>query len=535
MIIFIVGIVLIAAAVCGALWFLMSRVNPPLPAATVQVTSTVPSVPSSTSVSAAVVSGENPQLATETLQVDRATFIVEIAQTMLQQTSGLSFRSSLAPGYGMLFLFGAPAIQTFWMKDMNFPLDMIWIGGGKVLGFAQNAVPQPGAPLWELKLYTSPPGTNTVLEVPAGTVAQRRHPGRGFHCDLPIVLYNRGMAKTRIAINGFGRIGRLFFKAAFTNPNFEIVALNDLGDVENLAYLLKYDTVYGRYDKEVKADVANGKLIVDGKDVAFLQIKDPTQLPWKDLNIDIAIESTGLFDEYEKAKVHLTAGAKRVVITAPARDEDGPNGKTVLMGVNEDEARGCAITSNGSCTTNSASPVIQVLSENPGIVKAMLSTVHAYTATQSIVDGPIRGGKDYRRGRAAAQNTSPSTTGAAISVTRAIPSLKGMFDGLSFRIPNITGSISDITFLAKRKTSAEEINQILTDAAATPRWQGIMKVTRDQLVSSDIIDEPFGAIVDLGFTKVVDGDMVKVLSWYDNEAGYVSTLVKHVEKVSQML
>ena len=343
------------------------------------------------------------------------------------------------------------------------------------------------------------------------------------------------MAKTRIAINGFGRIGRLFFRQAFDNPNFEIVALNDLGDVENLAYLLRYDTVYGRYDKEVKANVPNGTLIVDGKEVLFLQVKDPTQLPWKDMQIDIVIESTGLFDEYEKAKVHLAAGAKRVVITAPARDEDGPNGKTVLMGVNEDDLRTCSITSNGSCTTNSSSPVIQVLSENPGIVKAMLSTVHAYTATQGIVDGPIRGGKDYRRGRAAAQNISPSTTGAAIAVTRAIPSLKGMFDGLAFRIPNITGSISDITFVAKRKTTVDEINQILADAAASPRWQGIMKVTRDQLVSSDIIGEPFGAIVDLGFTKVIDGDLVKVLSWYDNEAGYVSTLIRHVEKIAAIL
>jgi glyceraldehyde 3-phosphate dehydrogenase len=343
------------------------------------------------------------------------------------------------------------------------------------------------------------------------------------------------MAKARIAINGFGRIGRLFFKAAFENPNFEIVALNDLGDVENLAYLLKYDSVYGRYNKEVKADLPNGKLIVDGHEIVFLQVKDPTQLPWKDLNVDIVVESTGLFDEYAKAKVHLAAGAKRVVITAPAKDEDGADGQTVLIGVNEDNMKTCAITSNGSCTTNSASPVIEILSENPGIVKAALSTVHAYTATQSLVDGPIRGGHDYRKGRAAAQNTVPETTGAAISVTRAIPELKGKFDGLSFRVPNITGSISDITFIAKRPTTVEEIAKILEDAAALPRWQGILKVTRDQLVSSDIIDEPYGAIVPLDLIKVIDGDMVKVLSWYDNEAGYVSTLIKHVEKATQLL
>jgi len=343
------------------------------------------------------------------------------------------------------------------------------------------------------------------------------------------------MANVRVAINGFGRIGRLFFKAAFELPNIEIVALNDLGDVENLAYLLKYDTVYGRYAKEVKADAANGKLIVDGKEIAFLQIKDPTQLPWKDLNVDVVVESTGLFDEYEKAKVHLVAGAKRVVITAPAKDEDGVSGQTVLVGVNEDNFKIAPITSNGSCTTNSASPVIQVLSENPGIVKASLSTVHAYTATQALVDGPIRGGHDFRKGRAAAMNTVPETTGAAISVARAIPELRGKFDGLSFRVPNITGSISDITFIAKRPTTVEEIAKILEDAAASPRWQGILKVTRDQIVSSDIIGEPYGAIVPLDLIKVIDGDMVKVLSWYDNEAGYVSTLIKHVQKVAALL
>jgi glyceraldehyde 3-phosphate dehydrogenase len=343
------------------------------------------------------------------------------------------------------------------------------------------------------------------------------------------------MANVRVAINGFGRIGRLFFKAAYELPNIDIVAINDLGDVENLAYLLKYDTVYGRFEKEIKADLPNGKLTVAGKEINFLQVKDPTQLPWKALNIDLVIESTGLFDEYEKAKVHLAAGAKRVVITAPAKDEDGAAGQTVLVGVNEDNFKIAPITSNGSCTTNSASPVIQVLSENPGIVKASLSTVHAYTATQALVDGPIRGGHDFRKGRAAAMNTVPETTGAAISVARAIPELKGKFDGLSFRVPNITGSISDITFIAKRATTVEEIVQILTDAANSPRWQGILQVTRDQLVSSDIIGQPFGATVPLDLIKVIDGDMVKVLSWYDNEAGYVSTLIKHVEKVAALL
>jgi glyceraldehyde 3-phosphate dehydrogenase len=346
------------------------------------------------------------------------------------------------------------------------------------------------------------------------------------------------MAKARVAINGFGRIGRLFFRQAFENENIDIVAVNDLGDAENLAYLLQYDTVYRRWDKDVRADVADpahGKLVVQGKEIAFLQVKDPAQSPWKDLAVDIVVESTGLFDSYEKSKAHLAAGAKWVVITAPGKDEDCAAGQTVLVGVNEENFKICPITSNGSCTTNSASPVIQVLSENPGILKASLSTVHAYTATQSLVDGPVHGGHDFRKGRAAAVNTVPETTGAAISVARAIPELKGKFDGVSFGVLNIVGSISDITFIAKRPTTVEEVNQILTDAAASPRWQGILKVTTDQLVSSDIVGDLHGAIVPLDLTKVMDGDLVKVLSWYDNEAGYVSTLVKHVQKIVEIL
>lgn len=333
----------------------------------------------------------------------------------------------------------------------------------------------------------------------------------------------------KVAINGFGRIGRLFLRSSLTNKDFHVVAINDLGDLENLAYLLKYDTVYGTWDKEVQAK--DGKLVVDGDEILFSQIKDATTLPWKSLGIDIVIESTGVFESYEKAKVHIDAGAKRVVITAPAKDEDGPVGKTVLMGVNEGELSSVSLTSNGSCTTNAASPVIQVLSENPGIVKAILSTVHGYTATQSIVDGPVKGG-DFRRGRAAAQNITPSTTGAAIAVTRAIKGLSGKFDGVSFRVPVPAGSIADITFLAKRKTTVEEVNEILINAAHSARWQGIMKVTKEQLVSSDILGMPYGAVVDLNFTKVIDGDLVKVLSWYDNEAGYVSTLIRHVASVA---
>lgn len=335
----------------------------------------------------------------------------------------------------------------------------------------------------------------------------------------------------KIAINGFGRIGRIFLKQALGEKDLEIVVINDLGDVQNLAYLLKYDTVYGRYDKEVK--VEGDKLVVAGKKILFIQEKDPLQLPWKKLDIDIVVESTGVFESFEKAKVHLDAGAKRVVITAPAKDPDGTLGKTVLMGINNGELETVEMTSNGSCTTNAASPVIQIMAENPGIQKAILNTVHGYTATQNIVDGPIKG-NDFRRGRAAAQNIVPSTTGAAIAVTRAIKELAGKFDGLAMRVPVPSGSVADITFLAKRKTSTEEINDIFRKAAKDKRWQGILKVTEDQLVSSDILGEPYGAIVDLNFTKVVDGDLVKILSWYDNEWGYASTLVAHVLRVAAL-
>ncbi len=330
----------------------------------------------------------------------------------------------------------------------------------------------------------------------------------------------------KIAINGFGRVGRLFFRQAFKHPELEIVAINDLGDPENLAYLLKYDTTYGRYDRSVK--VEDGNLVVEGRVIKVLQVKDPAQLPWKDLGVDVAVESTGLFEYFEKAKAHIDAGARRVVITAPARDDEGvESGRTVIMGVNDGELSSTVISSNGSCTTNGTAAVVQVLSENPGIVKAHLNTVHAYTTTQNLQDGPTKGA-DFRKGRAAAENIVPSATGAAISVVRAIPALEGKFDGMAMRVPVRTGSIAEIVFLAPRKVTAEEVNAIFEAAAASPRWQGILKVTRDQVVSSDIVGEEYGAIVDLSFTKVVDGDLVRVLSWYDNEMGYVSTLVRHV-------
>ncbi len=333
----------------------------------------------------------------------------------------------------------------------------------------------------------------------------------------------------KIAINGFGRIGRAFFKLAITRPELEVVAINDLGNLDNLAYLLKYDSVYGRYNKEVS--VQGGKLIVDGKAYAFLQEKDATKLPWGQLGVDVVVESTGAFESYEKASVHKQAGAKHVVITAPAKDEDSADARTVLMGVNEEVLKTCSISSNGSCTTNSASPLMQILSEKLGVKKAFLNTVHGYTATQSLIDGPTKG-EDYRRGRAAAVNITPSTTGAAIAVARAVESLKGKFDGVAMRVPVVTGSLSAITFLSERPTTPEEINNILKEAESDPRWQGIFKTTTDQLVSTDIIGESHAAVADLSLTKVVDGDLCCVYSWYDNEFGYTNSLVDHVLKVA---
>ena len=333
----------------------------------------------------------------------------------------------------------------------------------------------------------------------------------------------------KIAINGFGRIGRSFFKLALTKPELDVVAINDLGDLKAMVYLLKYDSVYGRYDKEVSAE--DGMLRVADKTYKFFQEKDPLKLPWGQLGVDIVVEATGAFESYEKASVHKTAGAKRVVLTAPAKDDDNPDGRTVLMGVNDEVLKTCSISSNGSCTTNSASPVMQILVEKLGIKKAFLNTVHGYTPTQALIDG---GAKDHdlRRMRAAGVNIVPSTTGAVIAVARAIDSLKGKFDGMSMRVPVVTGSLSAITFVSERSTTAEEINLILKTAESDPRWQGIFKTTSDQIVSTDIIGDSYVAIADLSLTKVVDGDLCAVYSWYDNEFGYTNSLVDHVLKVA---
>ena len=329
----------------------------------------------------------------------------------------------------------------------------------------------------------------------------------------------------RVGINGFGRIGRAFFRVAWENPDVEVVALNDLGDLNNLAYLLKYDSVYRTFGPEVRAE--GGGLTVGDKRVHVTSEKDPAQLPWRELNVGVVVESTGVFESYEKASAHLTAGAKRVVITAPVKDE-APNGATVLVGVNEERLQTCEVSSNASCTTNAGSPLIAILDEKLGIEKAILNTTHAYTATQSLVDGPVKGA-DMRRGRAAAQNITPSSTGAAVAVTKAYEALAGKFDGISLRVPVVAGSIVDVTFVAKRETNAEEVNSLLEAAANEERWKGVFAVTKEPLVSSDIIGNPHASVADLSMTRVVGGNLVKVLAWYDNEMGYAHTLVRHVK------
>ncbi|MEJ0053528.1 MAG: glyceraldehyde 3-phosphate dehydrogenase NAD-binding domain-containing protein [bacterium] len=333
------------------------------------------------------------------------------------------------------------------------------------------------------------------------------------------------MKPIRVAINGFGRIGRAFVRRSW-GRGVEIVAVNDLGSLDNLAYLLKFDTVYKRAPFTV--EVKDGGLWIGGREARFLSEKDPAMLPWKDLAIDVVVEATGFFTDYGKANAHLTAGAKRVVITAPVKDDASGLGATVLMGLNEEKFATCPITSNASCTTNSASPVVAILDEAVGIEKAILSTTHAYTASQSLVDGPSR--KDRKEGRAAAQNIVPTTTGAALAVAQAYAPLAGKFDGISLRVPVSAGSIADITFIAKRPTTVEEVNAALKKGADDPRFAGLFTTTDEELVSSDIVGEPFASIADLGMTRVVDGTLVKVLAWYDNEMGYTESLVRHVLK-----
>src|SRR3989338_5513724 len=352
-------------------------------------------------------------------------------------------------------------------------------------------------------------------------------------------MYNMGMKKIKVAINGLGRIGRAFLKLALSRTELEVVAINELGEIENMAYLLNYDSVYGRSGLMVKG--SKSVLEIKGKKVTYISEKDPAKLPWKELDIDVVIESTGFFASAEKSRAHIEAGAKRVVITAPLKEPSqtdadltrtNAEGKTILMGVNEDELATCKISSNASCTTNAASPLISILDEVIGVEKAVLNTVHAYTATQVLVDSPA-GKKGLREGRAAAVNMIPSSTGAASAVTKAFTKLEGLFDGISIRVPVPIGSIADVTFIAKHATSVEEINKILRGAAAAPHWQGIFSATDEELVSSDIIGRTEGSIADLSMTRVVGGNLVKVLAWYDNEMGYANTLVAHVIKAGR--
>ena len=341
------------------------------------------------------------------------------------------------------------------------------------------------------------------------------------------------MKKIRVGINGFGRIGRAFLKIAWERPEIEIVAINDLGDIANMAYLLKHDTVYGKWDHDIK--IEGEVLVIDNKKVKVLALKDPASLPWKDLNVDVVVESTGLFTSYTKANAHILAGAKKVVITAPAKEEAGKPVKveTILLGVNEEKFGTCDITSNASCTTNAGSPLIAILDEALGVEKAILNTVHGYTASQSIVDGPNK--KNFREGRAAAQNIVPSSTGAAIAVTKAFTKLEGLFDGIAMRVPVVAGSIVDITFISKKNTTAEEVNEILRKASKDKKWENIFTVTEEELVSSDILGSKYGSIADLKMTRVVGGNLVKVLGWYDNEMGYTYTLMEHVIKTGETI
>jgi len=331
----------------------------------------------------------------------------------------------------------------------------------------------------------------------------------------------------KIAINGFGRIGRCAFKIMLENPEIQIVAINDLGSIENLAYLLKYDSAYGIYNKNVSFDESN--ILVEGKPYKVLSQKDPLQLPWKEMEVDVVLECTGFFVKDNSSQAHIEAGANAVVLSAPAKGELNTI-KTFLKGVNHKNLSDEKIISNASCTTNCIAPVVEIVNRNFKILKSLMTTVHSYTASQNIVDGP---NKDFREGRAGAVNMVPTSTGAAISTTQVIPELKGLFDGISIRVPTIVGSLSDITFVVQNKTTVEQINQVFVNESKSERYMDILGVTNEQLVSSDIIGSKFSAIVDLSLTRVIDGDLVKILAWYDNEWGYSNRLVEMALFVSK--
>ncbi len=333
---------------------------------------------------------------------------------------------------------------------------------------------------------------------------------------------------TRVAINGFGRIGRTAFKVAFERTDLEIVAINDLTDTKTLAHLLKYDTNYGRYSHKVGYDEQN--IIVDGKAIRILAEKDPAALPWRDMKIDVVIESTGLFVDPAKAQAHITAGAKKVIISAPAK---GEGAETIVIGVNEDKlASSGDVISNASCTTNCITPVAAIIESEFGIEKAMMTTIHSYTASQRLQDAPA---KDLREARNAAENIVPTTTGASIAAAKALPALEGIFGGLSIRVPTPVVSLSDFVIITKKPVTVEAVNEAFKRAAQNPYYQGILDVTEDELVSSDFIGNSHSAIVDLKLTAVVSGNMLKVVAWYDNEWGYSNRLVEIVADAGKVL
>lgn len=332
-----------------------------------------------------------------------------------------------------------------------------------------------------------------------------------------------------VAINGFGRIGRATFKALLERKDVSVVAINDLTDNETLAHLLTYDTVYGKYDKKIRADKKG--IYVDKKFFPVFEERNPAKLPWKQKKVDIALECTGIFRKLEEAKAHLKSGARRVIISAPAK---GKGIKTFVMGVNEEEydPENDIVVSNASCTTNSIAPVSKVMCENFGVVKAAMTTIHSYTADQNLVDGPH---KDLRRARAAAQNIVPTTTGAAIATTETIPELSGLFDGLAMRVPTPVVSLSDVTLITKKNVTVNQVNSAFKKASQAKKYKGIIGVTSEPVVSSDLIGTSYSTVVDLSLTKVIDKNLVKLIAWYDNEWGYSVRLADLTEYIGKFL
>ncbi|MFC2709730.1 MAG: type I glyceraldehyde-3-phosphate dehydrogenase [Candidatus Saccharibacteria bacterium] len=336
------------------------------------------------------------------------------------------------------------------------------------------------------------------------------------------------MSVTRVAINGFGRIGRSAFKIAFERSDIEVVAINDLTDTKTLAYLLKYDSNYGTYQYDVSSDDTG--IIVDGKHIAVLSERDPKSLPWRGMSIDVVIESTGFFTKSEDASKHIQAGAKRVVISGPTKSEDVD---TIVLGANDEKiTTSTPVVSNASCTTNSLGAAMAILDANFGIEKSMLTTVHSYTASQKVQDAPA---KDPREGRNAAENIVPTSTGAAIAVTKVLPGLRGKFDGISMRVPTPVVSISDVTVLLSRNVTVEEVNSVFIKASKEPFYQGVLTVSDNPLVSRDYIGSSYSGIVDLALTRVVDGNLVKVCIWYDNEWGYSNRLIELVADIGRAI